>query len=72
MTNETFEIPEDVLTMADLPNGSASSRATRLLALELFREGRISPGRAVDLAGVRVEDFMEFSVQPGIASLHGV
>jgi hypothetical protein len=31
MTNVTVEIPEDVLTLADLPDGSASSRATQRL-----------------------------------------
>jgi predicted HTH domain antitoxin len=67
MTNVTVEIPEDVLTLADLPDGSASSRATHLLALELFREGRISLGRAAELAGVGVEDFMEFSAQRQVA-----
>lgn len=61
MTNVTVEIPEDVLTLAGLPEGSASSRATHLLALELFREDRVSLGRAAELAGVGVEEFMEFS-----------
>lgn len=61
MTNVTVEIPEEVLTLAGLPDGSASSRATHLLALELFREGRVSLGRAAELAGIGVEEFMEFS-----------
>ena len=69
MTNVTVEIPEDILTLAGLPEGSASSRATQLLALELFREGRVSLGRAAELAGVGVEEFMEFSAHRQV-SLH--
>ena len=69
MTTVTVEIPEEVLTLAGLREGSASSRATHLLALELFREGRVSLGRAAELAGVGVEEFMEFSAHRQV-SLH--
>ena len=69
MLNVTVEIPAEVLTLADLPSGSNSVRATRLLALELFREGRVSLGRAAELAGDSVEEFMEFSAQRQV-SLH--
>jgi predicted HTH domain antitoxin len=69
MTNVTVEIPEDVLRLAGLPDASASSRATHLLALELFREGRVSLGRAAELAGVGIEEFMEFSADRQV-SLH--
>jgi predicted HTH domain antitoxin len=69
MANVTVEIPEEVLTLAGLPDGSASGRASKLLALELFREGRASLGRAAELAGVSVEEFMEFSAHRQV-SLH--
>ena len=69
MTNVTVEIPAEVLTLAGPPGGSDSARATRLLALELFREGRVSLGRAAELAGASVEEFMEFSAQRQV-SLH--
>ena len=44
-------------------------RATHLLALELFREGRVSLGRAAELAGTSIEEFMDFSAQRQV-SLH--
>jgi predicted HTH domain antitoxin len=69
MANVTVEIPEEVLALAGLPGGSASGRATKLLALELFREGRVSLGRAAELAGVSVEQFMELSAHREV-SLH--
>jgi hypothetical protein len=64
MSTVTVEIPEDVFALAGLPDGSASGRATMLLALELFREGR-----AAELSGVSVEEFIEFSAHRQV-SLH--
>ena len=69
MPNVTIEIPADVLTLADVPGVSDSNRATLLLALELYREGRVSLGRAAELAGVGIEEFMEFSAHRQV-SLH--
>jgi len=40
-----------------------SRSASKLIALELFRERRISLGKAAELAGVSVEEFMAFSAQ---------
>lgn len=61
MTMVRVEIPGEVLTLAGLEDQPASGGASKLLALELFREGRISLGRASELAGVGIEEFMEFS-----------
>jgi predicted HTH domain antitoxin len=55
------QIPEEALALAGLEGQSDSERASRLVALELFREERISLGRAAELAGMGVEAFMEFS-----------
>ena len=59
----TVEVPEEVFALAGVPEGSASDQAAKLLALELFREGRASLGRAAELAGVSVEEFMDFSAR---------
>ncbi len=40
-----------------------SADAARLLALELFREDKISLGRAAELSETPVEAFMEFAGQ---------
>ena len=37
-------------------------------ALELFREGRVSMGRAAELANVSVEDFMDFSAHRKVSA----
>ena len=69
MANVTLEIPEEVFALAGMREGSPSDRAAKLLALELFQEGRTSLGRAAELAGASVEEFMDFSSRRKV-SLH--
>ena len=69
MSTVTVEIPQEILALSGLPEGSASGRATMLLALELFREGRASLGYAAELAGISIEEFMEFAAHRRV-SLH--
>lgn len=63
MSTVTVQIPEAALALAGFEDQSVSEQASRLVALELFREGRASLGRAAELAGMGVEDFMEFSAR---------
>jgi predicted HTH domain antitoxin len=63
MSTVTVQIPEEALTLAGLDDQPVSERARQLVALELFREGRASLGRAAELAGQSLEAFMEFSAQ---------
>ena len=57
----TVEIPQEALALAGLDNQSDSERASLLVALELFREERVSLGRAAELAGLGIEAFMDFA-----------
>jgi len=61
MNTVTVQIPQEALALAGLDNQPESERASLLVALELFREERVSLGRAAELAGLGVEEFMEFS-----------
>ena len=61
MSTVTVQIPQEALALAGLDDQSDSERARLLVALELFREERVSLGRAAELAGLGVEEFMEFS-----------
>jgi predicted HTH domain antitoxin len=69
MANVTVEISEELFELAGMPEGSTSERAAKLLALELFREGRVSLGRASELAHLSVEEFMDLSARRQV-SLH--
>jgi len=61
VSSVTVEIPAEALALAGLDDQPVSERARRLLVLELFREGRVSLGRAAELAGQSVEEFMDFA-----------
>jgi predicted HTH domain antitoxin len=67
------ELPVDLVGVAKLDQGSGVSReAAKLIALELFREGQVSLGRAAELCETPVEAFMEYAGQHGVALHYGV
>ena len=55
------EIPVELVLAAGLDAGNLAVEATRLLALELYREDKVSLGRAAELCHTPVEQFMEFA-----------
>lgn len=57
------QLPEDLAEAAQLNRANPSPDAARLLALELFREDKVSLGRAAELCQTPVEAFMEFAGQ---------
>jgi predicted HTH domain antitoxin len=60
---ETVEvrIPADLVRAAGWNHSNLSSEAARLLALELYRENKVSLGRAAELCETPLEQFMEFA-----------
>lgn len=65
------EIPAELLELAAGADAQPSRAATKLLALELFRENRVSIGKTAELAGMVLEDFMEFSAQREVPLPYG-
>jgi predicted HTH domain antitoxin len=61
MKTVQVELPEDLAKAAQLDGANPSPDAARLLALELFREDKVSLGRAAELCQTPVEAFMEFA-----------
>ena len=57
------EVSEELLTLANLKGVPPSRVVSKLIALELFREHRVSLGKAAELAEVSPEEFMNFSAQ---------
>ena len=55
------EIPAELVVAAGLEAQSLSVGAARLLALELYSEGKVSLGRAAELCHTPLELFMEFA-----------
>ena len=69
MRTVTVEIPVELVMAAGLDAGNLAVEATRLLALELYRENKVSLGRAAELCRTPVEQFMEFAGRHNV-SLH--
>jgi len=65
------QLPEDLAEAARLNRANPSPDAARLLALELFREDKVSLGRAAELCQTPVEAFMEFAGQHQVPLHYG-
>jgi predicted HTH domain antitoxin len=68
---ETVDIkpPSELVRIANLEGSSLFEEAARLLALELYREDRISLGRAAELCHTPVAAFIDFAARHGIPPL---
>jgi predicted HTH domain antitoxin len=74
MATVQVDLPEDLLRAAGIyvntySPASASREVAKLLALELYREGAVSLGRAAELCGVSQAEFMQFAAEREV-SLH--
>jgi predicted HTH domain antitoxin len=54
-------LPAELLEAAGVNPADASKEAAMLLTLELYREGKLSLGRAAELSQTSVEQFMVFA-----------
>jgi predicted HTH domain antitoxin len=63
------EVPSDLLKLANLEQSNLSEEAVRLLALELFREEKVSLGRAAELSRTPLALFMDFAAKHGVPPL---
>lgn len=61
METVKIELPAALLEAAKLDNANLSREAARLLALELFREEKVSLARAAELCHTPLAAFMQFA-----------
>ncbi len=71
MQTVRVEIPAELAVAAGLDGANLSAEATRLLALELYREDRVSLGRAAELCHLPAERFMEFAARHDVPLHYG-
>lgn len=72
MQKLSVEIPTELLLAAGFDTSNLSAETARLLALELYREDKLSIGRASELCQMPVEQFMEFAAQHNVPLHYGV
>ena len=65
----SLQVPADLVRAAKLESGDPSEEAAKLLALELFREQRVSLARAAELCDVPLAAFMEFAAAHDVSPL---
>ena len=72
MSTETLEVslPAELVETAQLELRNLPQETARLLALELFRQEKISLGRAADLCGTPVGVFMDFAADHGLPPIN--
>jgi predicted HTH domain antitoxin len=70
METVRVELPSALLKAANLEDGgNVSQAAARLLALELYREDKVSLERAAALCQTPLSAFMDFAAQHGVPPL---
>ena len=73
MEMTSLELPNELLqAVGQFSGGNLAIETAKLLALELFREDKISLGRAAELCQTPVEAFMEFAAEHGVPLHYGV
>ena len=63
------KLPSELLRVANLEERNLSQEAARLLALELYREDKVSLGRAAELCQTPLAAFMDFAAKHGVPPL---
>ena len=69
METVPLELPSALVKAANLEERNLSEEAARLLALELYREDKVSLGRAAELCRTPLAAFMEFAAKHGVPPL---
>ena len=71
MSTVQVELPVELLELSG--TGEVPAKAARhIMALELFRERRATLGKAAELAGLSVEQFMDFSARREVPLNYGL
>jgi predicted HTH domain antitoxin len=73
METKSLELPTDLLRVVSQINGGDLAKETaKLLALELFREDKISMGKAAELCHTPIAAFMDFAAERKAPMHYGI
>ncbi len=70
MATVSVDLPADLVSVAKLDQGNVSQEAAKFIALELFREGTVSLGRAAELCAAPLAVFMDFAAAHGVPPIN--
>jgi predicted HTH domain antitoxin len=66
MSAVQLELDEDLVAVLQRDGGSVEETARELIVTELYRRGTISHGKAAELLGIPLEDFLVHAGRLGI------
>lgn len=66
MASVDLQLPADLVFEAKLNEGDVSHEAAKMIAMELFRERKVSLGRASELCDAPLAEFMDFAASHGV------
>jgi predicted HTH domain antitoxin len=66
------DLPSDLVSIARLNEGDVSREVAKVIALELFREDKVSMGRAAELCRTPLAAFMDFAADHAVPMHYGV
>jgi predicted HTH domain antitoxin len=69
METVDVKLPSELLRVANLEESNLSQEVARLLTLELYREDKVSLGRAAELCQTPLAAFMDFAAKHGVPPL---
>jgi predicted HTH domain antitoxin len=73
MEMKSLELPTDLLqVVSQLNDGDLANETAKLLALELFREDKISMGRAAELCHTPLAAFIDFAAEHSAPMHYGI
>lgn len=67
MMTVSVDLPRDLLGVLDVPETHVSQHLQELIALELYREGRISAGKGAEMLGMSKRMFIQLLSQHGLS-----
>jgi predicted HTH domain antitoxin len=70
MASIDLKLPSDLVLAAKLDESNLSQDAAMIIALQLFREGTVSIGRAAELCSTPLAAFMEYAASHGVSPLN--
>ena len=71
MQTVNVKIPAELISAAGSDKGDLSAETAQFLALGLYRENRVSLGRAAELCQMPVERFMEYAARYNVPLHYG-
>jgi predicted HTH domain antitoxin len=70
MATTDLKLPTELVLAAKLNESNVSQETAKIVALQLFRDGTVSLGRAAELCAIPLAAFMDYAASHGVPPLN--